>query len=583
MKLSNVTESFRRNIDTAAYIFLLNLLLFIPLLLTPVFQMIFTDHIFTERKNDWLLALLTIMTVTACFAGVVNWLQKNCLSNLSNNIESFNQNRYMQILFNSSIRLFTKKDSAALLSKSEKSARISKLLTEDILSLLFDIFRVIFYLIVMFLIDLTMSLIVIALVLINMILSKFSAFLHNKFTSKNNDDPAFSSDDLSAQSERIYARGLQNIETFKSAAAESTLFKRLFGARTAIINAKRDDDFENACSPIERLPEMLFLNLLLMISALRIMERSLSIGTYLEFQAFASAFFYPLSGVLSARGQLKDFEKKLTVFFKDLEIGNDEKTVKVRPANGKRKLKGYIEFKDISFGYEENIPVIKNFSLSITPGQRIAVTGESGTGKTTLLKLLQGLYEPDSGSITIDGIPIAEIDRALFRNSIGCANQEPSFFCASIRENITLWDKNLTEPDVYNSAQDARIHKYISSLDGAYEYKLSENGNNISKGQCQKLEITRALVYNPSIVMFDEATSAIDPESRKHIESILKKRRCTCIAVTHLLEQVTEYDQIIVLGKSKVIARGKHDDLMYSSSYYNVLFESEKLTAPYDG
>jgi ABC-type bacteriocin/lantibiotic exporter with double-glycine peptidase domain len=581
MKLSNIKEIFRQNIGAIAYAFLLSILVFIPLALSPIYRLIFTDHIFTENRTDWLLTLMVLMGITAALAGVVNWLQNNCLFRLSSRIEGSNLNRYMWVMFNSPLKLFSRKDNYKLLSQSEKSSSISKLLTEDILSLLFDTIRVVFYLIIMLRIDTAMALIVIALVVANVVFTKVATFLRDRFAGEEEEADA---DALIARGERIYATGLQNIETVKSTVTEPALFGRLMGAEAAVINAKRSDDVADARSPIEDLPEVLFLNILLLISALRIMDREFSIGTYLEFQAYASAFFYPLSGVLSIRSQLKEFEEKLTEFFKELGSNTELKSdVREREEGGrrrmvsKRKFDGYIEFKNVSFAYNEDIPVIKDFNLSVKPRQRVAIIGKSGVGKTTLLKLLQGLYEPDSGEITIDGVPVSEIDREVFKNSVGCANQEIAIFSASIRENITMWDRRLTDVDIYKAAQDACIHQYISSLDGAYECRLTENGNNISRGQCQRIEVARALIYNPSIILFDEAMSSIDPVNREHIHQVLKKRGCTGIMVTHLLSRITNFDEIVILGKAKVIARGTHDELMDSSPFYKASFEAEKL------
>lgn len=577
MKLINIRDIFQKNTDAITYAFIMNMLMFIPSLLTPIYKMIFTDYIFIDHKTDWLVLLMVLMGLTAVFSGVVNKLQRNCLSRLSDKIEISGLNKYMRIMFNSSIRLFLKKDSYSLVSQSRKSGYISRLLTEDILSLLFDTFRVVFYLFLMMRIDITMSLIVIALVAANFILGKLTDFLRDKFS--NDEKDVHTPEELTARDERLCALGLQNIETFKSTTSEMLLFKRLLGTKTAVINSKKSDDFEEACSPFESLPEVFFLNILLMISALRIMDRTFSIGTYLEFQAYASAFFYPLSGVLSIYTQLKKFEKSLTRYFRKLGSNDEEKiTERNMTADGKIKLEGFIEFKNVSFSYEKDAPVIKDFNLTVKPGQKIALLGKAGTGKTTLLKLLQGLYEPDSGEVLIDGIPSAKIEKELFKNSIGSANQEIAVFSASIRENITMWDDSLTEMDIYFTAKDACLHGFVSSLDGAYDHQLTENGNNLSKGQHQRIEIARALVYNPSVVLFDEATSSIEPANRKSIEENLDRRGCTCIAATHLLSEITKYDEIIILGKAEIITRGTHDELLESSSYYRSLFEMEGLT-----
>jgi len=580
MKLPNVKEIFRQNTGTVAYVFLLSVVLFIPSLLAPIYQKVFTDYIFTDNNNEWLAVLAILMGATSIFAGIVNWIQNGCFSRLSNKIEAGGINRYMLAVFRSPMKFFSQKDSYTLLSRSERLENISTLLTDDILPLLFDTFKVVFYLFMMMRINLSMTLVVIVLVAVGVVLGKIGAFLRDKFTTTEDDE--LSLDELTTRDERLCTLGLQNIETFKSTTSESALLKRLWGAKTAVINAKRDDDFKEAGSQIESLPEILFLNILLLISANMIMDRSFSIGTYLEFQAYACAFFYPLSGVLSIRRQFKGFEEKLTVFFKELENNDDGETAKhisVKTVDGKRKLDGHIEFKNVTFGYDGAIPVIKDFSLSIKQGQRIAIVGKSGTGKTTLLKLLQGFYEPDHGEVTIDGIPASKIDGRLFKNSVGCANQEIAFFSASIRENITLWDESVTDAMLCNSAKDACIHTHISSLEGAYEYLVAENGSNMSRGQQQRLELARALLYDPSVVMLDEVLASIDPANRLYIEERLTARGCTVIKVTHLLSLIKDYDEIIVLGKAEVIARGTHDDLLKSSPYYKLFFEAEGLTA----
>ena len=312
--------------------------------------------------------------------------------------------------------------------------------------------------------------------------------------------------ELEMRDERMSQRGLLNIETFKSTASETFFFQRLLGSKIGIINAKREADFEEACAPMEELPELIFLNVLLLISALRIMNRSFSIGTYLAFEAYASVFFLPLSEVLGANDLFRKFEKRLKGLYKEVKRGKEEEAEQRISIEGVSKLAGYVEIKDVCFSYEEGIPVLENINLSIQPGQRVAIIGNSGAGKTTLLKLLQGLYQPSCGEITIDGVNPALLDRRLYSASIGCANQEVTLFAASVRDNITLWDDGVTDAEIYYAATDACIHDHIASLDGAYEYLLSENRNNFSAGQRQRTEIARALLYDPSIILYGRQT-----------------------------------------------------------------------------
>jgi ATP-binding cassette subfamily C protein len=366
---------------------------------------------------------------------------------------------------------------------------------------------------------------------------------------------------------------LENIEIFKSAASETFFFQRLIGSKIAIINAGKERSFENACQPIERVPAIIFLNLLLLISAFRIMDKNFTIVTYLAFQAYAGAFFIPLSEVLNFRELFGNFENRLKKLNKELDTGKPDIPHDELPVHNKDQLEGYIEIKNVCFSYDDGLPVLQNINLSLKPGQRVAILGDSGDGKTTLIKILQGLYERTSGEITIDGINPARMDKHLFASSIGCANQQITVFAASVRDNITIWDDSISDAEIYNAASNACIHPHIASLEGTYDFMLAEHGSNLSGGQKQMLEISRALLHNPSIVLFDEAAGFIDHKNRTRIHENLKKRRCTCIEVTHNLSFMPDYDEIIILKNGQIICRGKHDELIKTSNIYAALFQ----------
>lgn len=567
------TEVLRENAAALLYIFSLNILLLIPSVLSPIFKKVFTDYILIEGNTEWLFTLLALMTGTALFSGIVTWMQKNCLTRLSDKIEISGISQYMWMLLNSPMSLFDKKDSFSLLSQSENSNSVSRALTRDVLSFLFNVVSVVFYFLMMLRIDIAMSMVVVALIAFNFTMSKIKDFLQDKLVVKDKNRPNYY--DLITKDERICARGLMNIETFKSTASETFFFSRLVGSKMDIVNAKRDRDYEKAYEPLDDFPQIIFMNLLLLVSAFRIMNRSFSIGTYLAFQAYASALFLPFGNLLLANETFGSLGRSLKRVLGPLTEVSDDLSREIQSGASAGKLDGRIEFNNVTFGYDAGNPVIKDFSLSIKAGSKVAVLGESGAGKTTLLKLLQGLYKPDSGEITIDGINPAQIDKAQYLNSIGCANQEITLFSASIRDNISMWDKSISDAMVYKAASDACIHSFIASLDGAYDYALAENGKNFSGGQRQRLEIARALVYNPSVVLFDEALSSIDPVNRASIEDNIVKRGCTCISVTHILERLPKYDDIIILDNGIIAARGTHSQLLESSAYYASLYSRE--------
>jgi ABC-type bacteriocin/lantibiotic exporter with double-glycine peptidase domain len=243
------------------------------------------------------------------------------------------------------------------------------------------------------------------------------------------------------------------------------------------------------------------------------------------------------------------------------------------------RLQGRLEFRNVSFGYNPlGAPLIENLSFTLNPGQRVALVGGSGSGKTTAARLAAGLFSPTGGEILFDDQPISQVPKDLLVNSLAMVEQDILMFEGGVTDNLTLWDSTAPESSIVAACRDALIHDVIASWPNGYQSDVAEGAANMSGGEKQRLEIARSLVNNPSILILDEATSALDTETESGIDRNIRRRGCSCLIVAHRLSTIRDCHEILVMRDGKVVQRGSHDHLIREGGEYARLLSVEGTT-----
>lgn len=368
--------------------------------------------------------------------------------------------------------------------------------------------------------------------------------------------------------------GLQSIETLKASGGETDLFTRWAGGAARM--SAGTESLARSSAAIQVLPVVssaVVTALVLCLGGLAVVRGDLSLGELVAFQVLLAAFLVPMQQL----SQLSRVLQQAGALLRRIDdVFANPADAPTAPAAG-RSLRGRVELQDVVFGYSPlDEPLLAGLTLTIEPGTRVALVGASGSGKSTVARLVAGLEQPWSGHVVLDG----ELAPAQAPSgSIGYVDQEIVLFEGTVAENLTLWDSTVPEPVMVQAARDACVHDEIASRPGAYASRVADAGRNFSGGQRQRLEIARALVPGPAVLLLDEATSALDPFVEHEIDAHLRRRGCTSVIVAHRLSTVRDADEIIVLERGRVVERGTHEQLMAAGGAYRELVVGEEEVA----
>ena len=552
------------------YVVLLGLALVITGIILPVFSRIFIDDVFLGGNSSWIFGLLFGMGMTAVFRGVLTWMQKYILLKIETKIAVSSSSSFLWHILNLPAVFFSQRASGDIATRMQSNDKVAKFISSRLTSTVINLLMVIFYFFLMLRYNTVLAVMGFLIASVNI--------MYLKFVSSHRKD---SNNRLLKDRGLLLAtsmNGLQIIETIKAGGSESDFFAKWSGYQTKALNAEQELGLSsNYLNALAVLLTGINNGVVLTAGALFILQGNMTIGMLVAFQSLMESFMTPVKEIVGLGTELQEIEGEIERLEDVMSHPTDFENINEMKSEDEEnyKLEGFVEFRNITFGYSSlEAPLIENFSLKLRPGSRVALVGGSGSGKSTIAKLLAGVYQPWSGEILFDGRPRSQWPKSVIANSLSMVDQEIRIFRDSIRDNITLWDETVTEAELTRGAKDACIHDDITVRTGGYDQSMAEGGKNFSGGQRQRIEIARALVQNPSILVLDEATSALDPLMEKIVDDNIRRRGCTCMIVAHRLSTIRDCDEIILLSKGKILERGTHDELYAKNGNYTGLIKT---------
>ncbi|MGC2856135.1 cysteine peptidase family C39 domain-containing protein [Novispirillum sp. DQ9] len=368
-------------------------------------------------------------------------------------------------------------------------------------------------------------------------------------------------------------QGLQMIDTLKADGAEGALFDRLAALRAGML--AEDQAAAGMRALLAGLPAGLSLAALAAV-AVAGAEGGRSMGDLVAALALTAAMLFHLARLARLAGPVQALRADLRLLDDALAAPLDAEfqASPAATAPAAPRLRGRLELRDVTFGYSPlEPPLLREVSLVVEPGRRVGVAGASGSGKSTLGRLASGLARPWSGSVLLDGVPLPDLPRAALRRSVAVVDQTAALFEGTLRDNLTLWDDTLPDERLGEAARIAALHDFIASRPGGAGAPVAEGGRNFSGGQVARLEIARAVVRDPALLILDEATAALDAETERTVAENLRRVGCATLVIAHRWSALRDCDEIVVLDGGRIVQRGAPADLLAAPGPFRALME----------
>lgn len=535
-------------------------------LVTPFLTKVIMDQILPFKISDMMTVMALGMLLLFTAQTVTTLLREWLLVYLRARIDIYMMLSFFKHLLSLPYSYFQQRSSGDLLTRMASNTTIRDILSSNLIGTLLDSSMVITYLFILLSQSIPFTLLTLVIGFSQMLLIILTYHPIRELSRQ----------ELNAQgkSQGYLAEALNGIATVKAAGAEQEIYNRwsnhFFDQLSISVRRGYFSSLANAAMSVLGSFSSIAL---LWLGAVQVLNGSMSVGTMLALNALAGSFLGPLTSVVGRAQQLQLVQANLERL---TDITAAEPEQHQQAVQSPPKLSGHVKLENVYFRYSsDGEDVLRSINLTIRSGQKIAIVGRTGSGKSTLGKLLLGLYLPTSGTISYDGIPLPRMKYQEVRRQFGVVMQDAMIFSGTILENLTLNNPTMGREQAMYAAQIAAIHEDILKMPMGYDTFVGEGGSALSGGQRQRMAIARAVAHNPAILLLDEATSSLDVITEQRVAEHLESFACTQIIIAHRLSTIRKADIILVIDNGMIMEQGSHSDLLHSNGYYANLIQQQ--------